>query len=772
MSAKKAHKQKTGITNKLPISTSQASLLAKVKKLMAGDTSSRAQLLNHLASLIRKEFEAHACSIYMVQNQNQMVLTATDGMNQEAIGKTSVDITEGLIGYVIHQKKPLSISSLAKHPKFIYKPETGEDNYMGGCVCVPLLSDNQAIGTISIHQKTNRKFPKEVVDTLETIAMVVANLEDTNTPYYHQGKQAPESHSLTGLTIHLGLAEGNAYIHKPQFDSKLIKTSNPAREEHRLNTAITELSKDIDKLIDQSMHSESQKKLQYVNSMKDILSTVQLFLNDRGWLNKIRHYIHSGYRAESAVQQSLKDIETRLTTSKDPYLKDRLWDFKDIASRLIQRLTRKPEHDRLIPEGGIIVVADTLGPADLLYYQQYDLRGIVLESGIQTAHVAILAKSLDLPIIGRVTHATSILKTGAFLQLDGRAGTVTQDPNGNERQKFADNVATQNTLKKIAKDYEAQKAITADGIKISLNINAGLLSDLDNIQHMDIDGIGLLRTEIPFMMQDQFPDTAYQTTLYREFMNRLKGKPIKIRTLDIGGDKLLPYFDHVPEDNPMMGWRAIRIALDRPALLRQQIRAIIRAAQGGRIDIMFPMITEVSEYLRAQSLVKKEITRESELGHPTPLDVKYGAMIEVPSLLWRLDQLLPHCDFITVGTNDLFQFTMATDRGNPYTANHFDTLSPAFLTILKEIRQKAEQHNVTVSICGEMASRPLECLVLIALGYRNFSINRSAIGSSVRMIKSTNCQKIELFIHSLLTSLSPSIRNAVQTYAFDNQLQL
>ncbi len=776
MTHKRASVAKATSHNKNHKTSKSQPLLTKVKTLMAGDTTDTPALLNQLVRLIRKGFDAHASTIYTINSKNQLVLTATDGLNKHAIGMTSLNINEGFIGYVASQKRPLNIASLAKHPKFILKPETGESNVLGGCASVPLMWNNQAIGTLSIQSKTHRKFSGEVVETLETIAMVVANIVKMASPHeLYQSTNAPESHLLSGIPIHHGLAQGKAFIHKPHLDEPLKEAKDPAREDTRLTQAIIDLTKEIDHLISVQPKSSQPMKAERhnaVNTLSDILSTVHIFLNDKGWLTKIRKHIEKGLTAESAIQKTLSDLENRLSKSKDPYLKDRLWDIKDISSRLIQTLRGQAQNRANVPEGGIIIVAESLGPADLLHYQKYDVQGIVLESGLQTAHIAILARSLNLPMIGRIQGVSTIIKTGDVLLMDGRAGNVVQQPSGLDKQKFADSVAIQKRVQDKAKYYESESAITADGIRISLSLNAGLIADLENCSHMDIDGIGLLRTEIPFMMQDALPDVTTQTNIYREFYSRMEQKPVKIRTLDVGGDKVLPYFNKVQEDNPMMGWRSIRIALDRPTLLKQQVRAIIRAAQGGRVDLMFPMITEISEFKRAKQIVEEEISREAKLGHLTPLDVKYGAMIEVPNLLWRLDSLIPLVDFLSVGTNDLFQFMFATDRGNPYTANHYDVLSPAFLSVLHEIQVKASKHHVSVSICGEMASRPLECLALIGLGYVELSMNRNAIGSTVRLVKSINHQNIQSYIRSLLSSSEHSIRNHLQMYAIDKQLQL
>lgn len=758
---------------KLPRSEGVA-LLRRVREVMAGEVIAPQERLDKISAILLSELKADACSIYRMRPGNILELAATSGLNKTAVGVTRLTIGEGIVGSVASQRQPISISCIAQHPNFILRPETGEQHIQGGIAAVPLQRDNELLGALSLQSTRKKRFSLDAVDLLETVAMLITDLvvalssQDSET----LERDIPTSKILQGIPLHIGLAEGTAVIHAQRVDIPLLMSKNSGREQERFERALLSMNENLETLFDETQQQETPSKDQ-----QNILETFQMFAKDQGWLSKIRQAIGGGYTAEAAAQKTLNDIRSRLYASQDLYMRESLWDFEDLTYRLIEHLQGKEKGKaknlkNLKDLDGIIVVAKSLGPAELLEYQKYNVRAVLLEEGVQTAHVAILARSLNIPIIGRIPEVTTRIFTQDTILVDGKAGTAIVRPSGLDEQDFRERKAKQDAIQKEAHEVLPLPPITVDGVRISLNLNAGLIGDLDQLQETGADGVGLYRTEIPFMMQKEFPDVLYQNNLYSELYARVQEKPLVFRTLDIGGDKVLPYFNRLKEDNPMLGWRSIRIGLDRPMLLRKQIRAMIGAAKGNQLHIMFPMISEVSEFLEAKALVQRELAREDALGHLTPLEIKYGAMIEVPALVWRLDQLLPHTDFISIGTNDLFQFFFAVDRGNPYVANHFDTLSPAFLSLLDEIKTKAERHHCPLSICGEMASRPLEALALIGLGYRSLSMGASAIGASKMMIRSANLKVLEDFLVTLLPLTTPSIRNALISFAKDNQIKI
>ncbi|HBN21964.1 MAG TPA: phosphoenolpyruvate--protein phosphotransferase [Holosporales bacterium] len=763
-----AQNRKLKSKKKLPRSEG-VTLLRRVREVMAGEATDPQERLDKISFILLGELKADACSIYMVRPGNILELAATSGLNKVAVGVTRLTVGEGVVGHVVSEKRPISLSCIAQHPKFILRPETGEQHIQGGVAAVPLLRDNEVLGALSIQATRKKRFSADTLEVLEIVSMLITDLVLSLTKQDSEGieRDIPTSKILQGIPLNIGLAEGTAVIHAQKVDIPLVMSDNSQEEQERFEKALLSMNKALETLFDETQQQDANSKDQ-----QSILETFQMFAKDQGWLSKIRKAIIGGYTAEAAAQKALNDIRSRLYASNDFYMRERLWDFEDLTYRLIQHLQGKSSKEHLKNLNGIVVVAKSLGPAELLEYQKYNVRAVLLEEGVQTAHVAILARSLDIPIIGRIPDVTTRIFTQDTILVDGKAGTAIVRPNSLDEQDFWDQKAKQEIIQKAANAVLPFPPITVDGVRISLNLNAGLIGDLDQLQETGADGVGLYRTEIPFMMQKEFPDVTYQNNLYSELYTRVQDKPLVFRTLDIGGDKVLPYFNRLNEENPMLGWRAIRIGLDRPMLLRKQVRAMIGAAKGNQLHIMFPMISAVSEFLEAKSLVQKELAREETLGHLTPLEVKYGAMIEVPSLVWRLDQLLPHTDFISIGTNDLFQFFFAVDRGNPYVAQHFDTLSPAFLSLLKEIKTKADKHRCPLSICGEMASRPLEALALLGLGYRSLSMGAAAIGASKMMIRTANIRLVEDFLSTLLPLNTPSVRNALISFAKDNQIKI
>ncbi len=745
-------------------------LLRRVRDVMAGEAFSAQERLDKITHILLKELSGDACSVYVLRPGNVLELAATSGLNQSAVGVTRLRLGEGVVGHVVAEKESLSLSCIAQHPKFILRPETGEQHVQGGVATVPLMRDNEALGALSIQATRKKRFSVDVLDALETVAMVITDLVNAlysdNALAEKEERHIPGSKILQGIPIHIGLAEGMAVIHASKVDVPLVKGADPMVELARLDKSVRSLNAHLEKLWEETQQQEG------FDDQKNILETFQLFAKDQGWINKIRKAIEGGYKAESAVQKSLDDMRNRLQASKDLYLRERLWDFEDLAYRLIQDLGGDEGHQNLEGLEGIIVVASSLGPAEFLEYQKYDLRAVLLEEGVQTAHVAILARSLDIPIIGRIPDVTNRIAPQDKILVDGKAGTATVQPSGLDEQDFFKRKVKQDRIVEASKKTLELPPVTVDGVRISLNLNAGLITDLDLMKKTGADGVGLYRTEIPFMMQKELPGVAYQTNLYSDLYDRVQGKPLVFRTLDIGGDKVLPYFNRLKEENPMLGWRSIRIGLDRPMLLRKQVRAMMRAARGNPLHLMFPMVTEVSEFFDAKALVQKELAREEEFGNIIPLEVKYGTMLEVPSLVWRLEQLLPHIDFLSIGTNDLFQFFFAVDRGNPYVAEHYDTLSPSFLSFLKCIKEKADQHHCPISICGEMASRPLEALALLGLGYETLSMGSMAVGASKRMIRSVNLKVLKDFLETVMPLTIKTVRNPLIGFAKDNRIQI
>ena len=420
----------------------------------------------------------------------------------------------------------------------------------------------------------------------------------------------------------------------------------------------------------------------------------------------------------------------------------------------------------------MIVIARDMGPAELLDYDRARLRGLVLEEGSALSHVAIVARALDIPVVGRAPDVLSRIEPGDPIVVDGDNAQVLVRPAEDILQSV--HVAIDARAERQRKYAALREAppVTRDQARIGLHLNAGLLIDVQHLDDTGADGIGLYRTEIPFMVRSEFPDVDAQAWLYGRVLDVADGRPVTFRTLDVGGDKVLPYVGAFGDDNPAMGWRAIRIGLDRPAMLRRQLRALIQAANGRPLSVMFPMIAEVAELLRARALLDLELERARRRGQAAPSRLRVGVMFEVPALAWQLDSLLPHIDFISVGTNDLLQFLFAADRGNSRLAGRYDSLSPALLRLLHFVVEKARPAGVDLAVCGEMAGRPVEALALLAVGVRTLSMSPGAIGPIKAMIRSLDLAEATGFVRSALAQPDRPLRETLRLFAADHAIEI
>jgi phosphotransferase system enzyme I (PtsP) len=507
----------------------------------------------------------------------------------------------------------------------------------------------------------------------------------------------------------------------------------------------------------------------------EVLEAYRMFAEDRGWLTRIREGIRSGLSADASVAKALSDTRARMAQIADPYLRERILDMEDLAYRLLQHLHEGEageEQRRLRKSRESILVARSLGPAELLDYGRDSLQAVVLEEGSPTAHVSIVARALGIPVVGQLAGLLDKVEPDDDMLVDGDNAVVVIRPGEDIRQSFAmgmEQGARRQAVYAAARDLPA---VTRDGAEISLNLNAGLLLDLPNLRETNAAGIGLYRTEILFMVRGELPGVDQQTRAYLRVMDQAGDKRVVFRTLDAGGDKLLPYMPIAKEENPAMGWRAIRMTLDRPFMLRQQLRALIRAAVGRRLDVMFPMIAEVAEFVAAREILNLELYRARSRGQPLPADIAVGCMLEVPSLLFQLPQLMAQVDFLAVGSNDLMQFLYASDRSNVAVSERYDILSAGSLRMLRNVVREADAASVPVSVCGEMAGRPLEAMALVGLGFRSLSMAASSIGPARLMIRSLDAARLSGFIDALLDGPAPSLRNTLCNYARDHDLRI
>ena len=737
-------------------------LLARVRDLMAASGTAE-ERLDHIAEIVAADLVAEVCSIYVRRAGDIIELFATRGLKPSAVHNTRLRIGEGIIGDIAAMARPFALADAQEHPSFAYRPETGEEVFRS-MMGVPIIRSGRVIGVMAVQNRTRRNYNDEEVESLQTVAMVLAELVaggeliDPKELLPADGL-ASAPLRLEGLRLNGGIGIGQALIHRPHFRIERLVAEDADVEQGRLQTAFIEMHGAIDDM----MMSES---MQAGGEHRDILETYSMIARDQGWLKRMEEAINAGLTAEAAVQRVLDDMRARMAKVTDPYLRERVYDLEDIAHRLLQHLLGAPSSPDLTRySDGAILIAKSLGPAQLLDYDADSLSAVILEEGSPTAHVVIIARALDLPILGRVKGILDRISDGDPLIVDGDRGQVFVRPGDDIRQSFLD---TKRIHEERREHYNALVPLaseTTDAEHISLLINAGLLVDVEQMPLLGAEGIGLFRTEIPFMMRTELPSIEDQTEMYQRIIEAAAGQPVTFRTLDVGSDKTLPYLESEDEENPSMGWRAIRVGLDRPMLLRRQMRAMIRAANICKTDIsiMFPMITEVAEFQAAKVLLDREFI--SEGGN---VYVRAGAMLEVPSLLFQLPQLLEQVDFLSIGSNDLMQFLFATDRGNPKLSDRYDTLSPAALTMLKGIAVQCLRTDTPVTVCGEMAGQPLEAMALIGLGFRRLSMASPGIGPVKEMARSLNVANLSDFMTPLLDGSEHSLRGKLRSFALDH----
>jgi phosphotransferase system enzyme I (PtsP) len=738
-------------------------LISRLRNIMAGSGTAQ-QRLDHIVRLIAAELVAEVCSCYIMRAGEVLELFATVGLNQAAVRKTRLRVGEGVVGFIAAQAIPLALPDAPAHPSFAYRPETGEDPYLS-LAGVPILRGGRVRGVLAVQNRSHRNYTDDEMDTLQTIAMVVAELVasgDLIDPMElsSAGDAGLLPQKLSGMTINGGIAFGNAVLHRPHLTLRQIVADDPAAEEARLDRALDAMRAEIDGLVESSGRIGA-------GEYTEILETYRLFADDRGWLSRISEAIGQGLTAEAAVAQVQNGNRARLAQIADAYLRERLLDLEDLTMRLLRHLTGGRDEVKAILPDDTILVARALGPAELLDYDRSKLRGVLLEEGSASSHVSIVGRALGIPIIGHCADALTRIEAMDSMILDGDRGQIYIRPSEDITASFQQDVARRDARRTLYRELRALPAITRDLVTVSLHMNAGLAIEIPQMHEAGADGIGLYRTEIPFMVRAEYPDIGTQTDLYRQIMDDAGGKPVTFRTLDVGGDKPLPSFAVPYEENPALGWRAIRIGLDRPAMLRSQLRALITAAAGRELRLMFPLVAEVSELDRARQLLNHEIARASGT-NKAPSTLRVGVMIEVPSLLWNLDNLLAGLDFVSVGTNDLMQYLYAADRNNARVNMRYDPLSPPMLNALKWVVERCRAANVPLSICGDMASRPLDAMALVGLGVECLSMPSQAIGPVKAMIRSLESAPIARYLARNIASRAHSLRGRLTDYAHDH----
>ncbi len=749
--------------------TSPRRLLAQLRDIMAGSASPQDRL-DRIVRAIAAEMAAEVCSCYVARPGELMELYATVGLKAEAVHQTRLRVGEGLVGEIAATALPIAVTDAPSHPRFAHRPETGEDPYQT-LAGVPILRGGSVQGVLVLQKRETRRFSEDEIETLQTTAMVVAELvagaeigHAANIGQDTAGETLPSR--VEGRVISKGLARGNAVLHQPRLTIREVVADDPEREASRLSRAIKLMHRDIDRLFDMTAAVDSGESV-------DILETYRMFARDRGWIGRMQESIRAGLSAEAAVKKVQDANRARLEHVNDPYLRERLSDLNDLATRLLLTLAGKgAAADAVTMPDDVVLIARTIGPAQLLDYDRSRLRALLMEDGSETSHVAIVARALGIPVMTGCVGLIDAIEPFDLVLVDAQNGQIFIRPSDDVLDSFETALNTARQQAALFEELQNAPAITLDGERVSLMINAGLLIDLPRMDEYGADGVGLYRTELPFMVRSAYPNVSAQMVLYRKILDQAGDRPVVFRTLDVGGDKQLPYFQAPKEENPALGWRALRIGLDRPVILRHQIRALLLAGGGRPLRVMFPMVADVDEFLAAKEIWELEVQRLVSQGKTPPITADIGVMVEVPSLVWRLPALLPHVDFLAVGSNDLMQYMFAADRANPLMVSRYDRLSVASLQILRSIANQAAEANTPVSICGEMAGQPVEALALLGLGYRTLSMSPEAIRPVKAVVRSVDLTSLTSLVNQLLARDNGSIRSTLTAYARDHGIIL
>ncbi|HET8613062.1 MAG TPA: phosphoenolpyruvate--protein phosphotransferase [Sphingomonas sp.] len=749
--------------------TAAREILTRLHDVMAGRANAQAKL-NTVVQVIGETLHSEVCSIYLLRD-GVLELYATRGLSQSAVHVTRLALGEGLIGTIARNVETLNLAEATAHPEFKHKPETGEDLYHS-FAGVPIVRREQAVGVLAIQHEAPRRYDDVEIEALQTVAMVIAELiaaaglVDEAATATAAARSGPAQ--LTGLRLVNGMARGHAVFHQPRVVIEHTVAEDIEAERARVYSAFRQMREQIDRMT-------SQAEFGAGGEHQDVLETYKMFAYDEGWSRRINDAISSGLTAEAAIERVQQRTRMRMREIDDPLLRDRMHDLEDLSNRLLRIVSGQlGTAAQLGLRQDSILIARNLGPAELLEYDRRRLKGVILEEGSLTAHVIIVARAMGVPVLGRVRDVRHKVSEGDPLLLDSGQQRVLVRPTGPMEEAFEAKLAVSQKRRAAFAALRDEPAVTKDGIRIQLMMNAGLRDDVAALDVTGADGIGLFRTEFQFLVSASYPQRERQQRLYRDVMEAAGDKPVVFRTVDIGGDKALPYMktEGNGEENPAMGWRALRLSLERDALMKAQARALIEAAAGRVLHVMFPMVSEPWEYEEARALFEAQLHWIAERGRMGPTAIRYGAMLEVPALAEVLDQILPRLDFLSVGTNDLTQFLFAADRGNPRLAERYDWLSPAILRFLARIAGQCRAADVTVGVCGEMGGRTLEAMALLGLGYERLSITPAAVGPVKAMIRSLEIAKLREAMPRWLAEAPRDLRKPLQDWAAKHKVSI
>ncbi|WP_425408064.1 phosphoenolpyruvate--protein phosphotransferase [Hyphococcus sp.] len=711
-------------------------LLKSMRDAVAQEGSAQDRL-DHLTRVIAIHVVADVCSIYLRRPDNDLELYSTEGLNREAVHKTRLRWGEGLVGLVAERHSPLVTSQAPKHPAFAYRPETGEDpllSFLG----VPLIRSGKTLGVLVVQNKSAREYTHEEIEAVQAVATLLAEisasgelLSQEETEEVGAMLQGPEK--IKGFGIVAGIASGRAVFLQPPAPKHKVFAAEPASEAARLEDGLSDLRRAVDEML------ATNASLGGVS--REVLETYRLFAYDRGWKDRLRAAVFSGLTAESAVEQVKAENRARLLQSRDPYLRERLHDLDDLSNRLLRLLAGEKNGGKRGLYEETILFARTMGPAELLEYDRNRLKGLVLGEVSATSHVAIVARALKIPMVTGAPDAMERTEEGDQAVIDGDIGEIHIRPSADIFEAYRTKKSRYHERQAIYASEKNLPSTTKDGVEIAIQMNAGLALDLPYLEETGAAGVGLFRTELQFLIGSQLPSVASQEALYREALDLADGKPVIFRTADIGGDKTAEYMEHGNEVNPAMGWRGVRMAVDRPGMVRPQLRALLSAAAGRELWVMFPFVTVPAEVDDIRALLDREIDRAERRGKELPASINVGAMIETPSSAWRAGLIAEKVDFLSVGGNDLAQFYFAADRDSERVQRRYDPMNPGFLSFLKSTVARVHDTGTPLSYCGEQTTDPVTAAALIGIGVRQFSVPAAFVGPFRRLVRSIDAEK-------------------------------
>ncbi len=732
--------------------TESRKLLGRLREALAEDSAGQARL-DHVVQLIASSMQTEVCSIYLFRDAETLELCATEGLQQDAVHQTRLKLGEGLVGRTAERGQVINAANAPARAGFRYMPETGEEKFISFCG-VPIARLGQPLGVLVVQSREQRRFTPDEVYALEVVAMVLAEMTELGA-FVGEGAALSAPHQrpemFRGLIGQEGAVRGTVYLHEPR-----VVVTNPIAEDTevelgRLRAAVEDLQTSVDTMISDSGAAGDQA---------EILENYRLFAHSRSWLRRMEADVENGLSAEAAVEKEQSLARSRMGRSKDAYMRERANDLDDLSNRLLRILTGQGSDTGADMPDDPVLVAKNIGPGELLEYGKA-LRGIVLEEGSVGSHAAIVARAWAIPLIIRASRITAEALNGDTILVDGDQGIAHLRPDETVQAAFADKIAMQARAQERYASIRDEPAQAKCGTVISLNMNAGLMADLPSIESSGAEGVGLFRTELQFLIRNKMPKRSELSSLYGRVMDSAKGRRVTFRTLDIGSDKVLSYMKPNDEPNPAMGWRALRVGLDKPGVLRMQLQALVRGAAGRPLTVMFPFVADPSEFQSARAEMDKALERESILGHPLPENIEIGAMVETPSLGFAPQSFFDDVDFLSVGGNDLKQFFFAADRENERVRRRYDTLDVSFLSFLEQIVTRANASGTPISFCGEDAGRPIEALVFAALGFRSLSMRPPSIGPVKHLIRRVSLEEVREVVEDARTSGAQSVRKAV-----------